>query len=335
MCTLAISLTNRLHDGVHPGCLPDCDRLSEVLSSRPYPPSGIQYVCKLAIMCFDYCMDKKDVLYIAQNCKELHAIITQCKLATDEIIIDILRHAELSSISWSWLSVTCRNMHSLNVTISDISYVDIFRISTESPSITQFVLKYCDKITDAAIANIANKCPHLRHVSLKGCREITSKTLRKTFRKDDGSIGKLVDKLNFPSNNRLKEYHVHIIVVPPSKGNLIEEKFNHFVMKTEFNHYLKRIEANGLSSFDEKDEEIIITSLDSVDINKNIILTLHISRISGSESRGRKIRRKEYFGGIFASLFPKNLRVDSEKLGLIVVYPSEDRFNVEFPQLLK
>lgn len=175
--------------GYQYGCLPDCYRLGEVLRSRPYHPQGVQHVRKLGIMCSNYCIDKKDVSHIVQNCKNLHTIIINCELATDKTIIDILRYAgnlkhlgllscQLSSITWFWLSVTCRNLHSLNVTLSDICYMDIFRISAESPSLSQLILKYCDKITDAAITDIANKCPHLCHVSLKGCGEITDVSVR-------------------------------------------------------------------------------------------------------------------------------------------------------------
>lgn len=79
--------------GYQYGYLPDCDRLRKVLYSRPYPPPGLQHVRKLAIMCFDNCMNKKDVSYIVQNCKELHMIIIQCELVTDKDMIDILRYA--------------------------------------------------------------------------------------------------------------------------------------------------------------------------------------------------------------------------------------------------
>ncbi|PKY58046.1 RNI-like protein [Rhizophagus irregularis] len=152
--------------GYQYGYLPDCDRLRKVLCSRPYPPPGLQHVRKLAIMCFDNCMDKKDVSYIVQNCKELHTIIIQCELVTDKDMIDILR-----------------NLQSLNVSLSDIGFVDIFRISVESPSLAQLVLKYCDNITDAAIVNIANKCPYLQHISLKGCGEITDVSVKELARK--------------------------------------------------------------------------------------------------------------------------------------------------------
>ncbi|CAG8762223.1 3846_t:CDS:2, partial [Rhizophagus irregularis] len=53
----------------------------------------------------------------------------------------------------------------------------------QSPSLAQLVLKYCDNITDAAIVNIANKCPYLQHVSLKGCREITNVSVKELARK--------------------------------------------------------------------------------------------------------------------------------------------------------
>jgi len=44
---------------------------------------------------------------------------------------------------------------------------------------------------------------------------------------------------------------------------------------------------------------------------------------------------KNYIGVACGSLFPEDLRRQSiEEFGLIVVYPSGDRFNVEMPEYL-
>ena len=107
----------------------------------------------------------------------------------DEVRKMLLAMTETNESRWrlSWvdttrveelmLGVNQRSDTVKNIIVTDLRVVRLFDNVEQFPQLTSINLKYCDKITDASVINIAKRCSQLRTMLFAYCLNVTEDSL--------------------------------------------------------------------------------------------------------------------------------------------------------------